>query len=347
MPKEIKREWIQTKGKDILFSKYSEPPILDLSETTSIDSSGIAFLFFIAKQYTGKKEKVTLRNATPQIISAISAFGDLKEEKLDINAPKEHFFLHIGNYSILCFNTLINALSMFAEIFYWASAGLLKKRDIKKGAIEQQMFLMGYKAFTVVSVLSFLVGIVLALQAAMQLELFGAGIYLAPMITISMIKELGPLLTAIILAGRNGSAITAEIATMKVGEEIDALRTMGINPVQFIIAPKFFSFSVVMPLLSVAATVFGLLGGYLVAIFYLNISANLFLNEMIKNVALKDVFANFIKSEVFSWLIVWIGSYHGFRVKGGADAVGRETTASVVTGIFVIILADAVFSFIL
>jgi phospholipid/cholesterol/gamma-HCH transport system permease protein len=133
---------------------------------------------------------------------------------------------------------------------------------------------------------------------------------------------------------------------MVVGEEIDALRTMGINPIQFVIVPKFFALSITMPLLSIAGTMFGLLGGYLIAIFYLDISSGLFIREMMKNIVFMDVVANVVKSVVFSWLIIWIGSFHGFRVRGGAESVGKETTASVVTGIFIIIMADAVFSFI-
>jgi phospholipid/cholesterol/gamma-HCH transport system permease protein len=161
-----------------------------------------------------------------------------------------------------------------------------------------------------------------------------------------MIKEIVPLMTAIILTGRNGSAITAEIATMVVGEEIDALRTMGIHPVQFVIVPKFFALSLTMPLLSITGSIVGLLGGYLVAVFYLDISSGLFIREMMKNIVFADVVANIVKSVVFSWLIIWIGAFHGFRVRGGAEAVGKETTASVVMGIFAIIIADAAFSFI-
>jgi phospholipid/cholesterol/gamma-HCH transport system permease protein len=166
------------------------------------------------------------------------------------------------------------------------------------------------------------------------------------MIGIGMIKELGPLLTAIIISGRNGSSTTAEIATMVVGEEIDALRTMGLNPVQFVVVPKFWAMTLTMPFLSLCATVVGVFGGYAVAIVYLGISSSLFIGELLRNVVLIDVVENIIKSVVFAWLIIWIGAFHGFKVKGGAEEVGRETTASVVTGIFIVIVADAVFSFI-
>jgi phospholipid/cholesterol/gamma-HCH transport system permease protein len=345
-PASVTRDWIEKEGNSLFPNKYLDPPVMDLSQTTLIDSAGLALLYFLGRQYAKAGKKLTLLNASKDILSALDTYGRSSAGKKDEPLQKGNIFLRMGDYALASRDTIVVALSMLTEILYWGTAGLLKKRDFRKGSIEQQMFLMGYKALGIVGLLSFLIGIVLALQAALQLQQFGAGIFLAPMITISMIKELGPLMTAIILTGRNGSAVTAEIATMVVGEEIDALRTMGINPIQFVIVPKFFALSITMPLLSIAATMSGLLGGYLVAILYLDISSGLFIREMMKNIIFFDVVANVVKSVVFSWLIIWIGSFHGFRVRGGAESVGKETTASVVTGIFIIIMADAAFSFI-
>jgi phospholipid/cholesterol/gamma-HCH transport system permease protein len=134
---------------------------------------------------------------------------------------------------------------------------------------------------------------------------------------------------------------------MGVQEELDALQTMSINPVQFVIVPKLWAITLTMPMLSILSVATGILGGFLVAILYLDTSANLFWSELGKNIFFKDFMAGFIKSVVFSWLIIWIGAFYGLKVRGGAEQVGRETTNSVVTGIFVIILADAVFSFII
>jgi phospholipid/cholesterol/gamma-HCH transport system permease protein len=346
MPPSVTREWIEKEGKFLLSRTLAEPPVLDLAQTSLIDSAGLSFLFYLGKQYEKAGKKLTLRNASQYIVSALGAFPRPQGVENGGPSQKSNFFERLGDSALASRDTMSVALSMLAEILYWGSFGLFKKRDFRKGAIEQQMFFMGYQALGIVGLLSFLIGVVLALQVAMQLQQFGAGIFLAPMIVISMIKELGPLMTAIILTGRNGSATTAEIATMVVGEEIDALRTMGINPIQFVIVPKFFALSLTMPLLSISASLFGLLGGLLVAIFYLDITPGLFLREMMKNIALMDVVANVVKSMVFSWLIIWIGAFHGFRVKGGAESVGKETTASVVTGIFIIIMADAMFSFI-
>jgi len=162
---------------------------------------------------------------------------------------------------------------------------------------------------------------------------------------MSMIREMGPLMTAIILAGRTGSATTAEIATMKVQEEIDALKTMGLNEIQFVVVPKFWALSITMPLLSVLATLSGILGGFCVAFFYSGLSIEIIIDEFAKNIIVKDFIISMIKSLVFSWLILWIGAYYGFGVRGGAEEVGKATTKSVVSAIFVIVITDALFSF--
>jgi phospholipid/cholesterol/gamma-HCH transport system permease protein len=345
LPGSVTRDWIEKEGKALLSGPYPNGCVLDLSKTTLIDSAGLSLLFFLARQCEKKGKKLTLVNASPEIQSEISSVH-FSQKAIAPAGPKTGFFEKTGSSLLAARDTAEVALSMLTEILYWASFGLLKKRDFRKGALTEQMFGMGYKALGIVGLLSFLIGIVLALQAALQLEHFGAGIFLAPMITISMIKELGPLLTAIILTGRSGSAITAEIATMVVGEEIDALRTMGINPLQFVVVPKLFALSITMPILSLAASLVGVAAGYTVAVVYLGIASKLMISEIMKNIFLMDVVANVVKSVVFSWLIVWIGAFHGFRVHGGAEAVGRETTQSVVNGIFIVICADALFSFI-
>ena len=345
LPPSVTRDWIEKEGRVVAIGRYPDAVVLDLSKTTRIDSAGLSLLFYLGRQCEKAGKKCTLVNASEEILSEISSLG-MSDKSKQQPAVKQGFFETIGSALLAGRGTAEAALSMLTEILYWASFGLFKTQDFRKGVLEEQMFSMGYKALGIVGLLSFLIGIVLALQAALQLEHFGAGIFLAPMITISMIKELGPLLTAIILTGRSGSAITAEIATMVVGEEIDALRTMGINPLQFVVVPKLFALSITMPILSLAASLVGIVAGYAVAIVYLGIASKLMISEIMKNIMFMDVVANVVKSIVFSWLIVWIGAFHGFRVHGGAEAVGRETTQSVVNGIFIVICADAIFSFI-
>ena len=320
--------------------------VLDFSQTTRIDSAGLCFIRLLHTLHKEAGGKLIIRNITPELLKGLQSLPP-PTEGAENKSPGGRFLFRAGDLVLKMKDTTLDALSVLTEMLYWGTVGLLKKQDFKKGALGEQMYQLGYKAFGIVGLLSFLIGIVLALQTAMQLRTYGAGVFLAPLIGLTMVREMGPLLTAIILAGRTGSATTAEIATMAVGEELDALQTMGINPIQFVVVPKFWAISITMPLLSMMATAAGILGGYFIAILYLDLSSSLYWSELSKNLAYKDLWAGFIKSVVFSWLIIWIGSFYGFRVRGGAEAVGRETTASVVTGIFIIIIADALFSFIL
>jgi phospholipid/cholesterol/gamma-HCH transport system permease protein len=346
MPEELTRGWVESA------TVHATSPggvlRLDFRDTVRIDSAGAALVSMLHRLYGDAGGRVVLANISDELLGTLQKWtGRMQTAGTDENKQRPGLLERFGSQGIAFWEELVHALSVLVEIIYWGTFGLLKRRDIKKGALGEQMFQLGYRALIIVSMLAFLIGMVLALQTAIQLRLYGADIFLAPMIGISMIRELGPLMTAIILAGRTGSATTAEIATMGVQEELDALRTMSINPIQFVAVPKFWAITLTMPMLSVIAMVSGIFGGYLVAVLYLGTAPSLFMGELLKNIYLNDFLAGFIKSIVFSWLIVWIGTYYGLKVRGGAEEVGRMTTASVVTGIFVIIIADAIFSFII
>ena len=343
-PETLDRFWIEKSN--LLNQKPDKTLIIDLAKTTRIDSAGYCFIRLLHTMYEENGNKLIIRNLEPEFEQILNSWSTSDNEPVT-SQKNENFFVRCGDTLLTLRGNVLNALSVLTEMLYWGTLGLFKKRDFKRGALGEQMYLLGNKAFGIVGLLSFLIGIILALQTAIQLQNFGAGIFLAPLLGITMVRELGPLLTAIILAGRTGSATTAEIATMVVGEELDALQTMGINPVQYVVVPKFWAISLTMPMLSIMATAAGILGGFFVAIFYLDLSTSLFWNELIKSIHFRDFWAGFVKSLIFSWLIIWIGSYYGFRVRGVAEAVGKETTASVVTGIFIIILAYALFSFVL
>ncbi|OGS37649.1 MAG: hypothetical protein A2293_17195 [Elusimicrobia bacterium RIFOXYB2_FULL_49_7] len=342
LPELFNRDWVSRYALSHL--REVKPVVLDFAGVREIDTSGISLVLLLKRGHETLGRKLVLRNISRPLLAIISSVpGPLAAES---KPPKEKFSAFVGSRTIAAAATAASALSTLAEILYWGTLGAFKKLDLKKGALVEQMFQLGFKALGIVALLSLLIGVVLALQTAIQLRMYGAGIFLAPMIGLTMIRELGPMLTAIILAGRTGSATTAEIATMVVGEEVDALKTMGINPIQFVLVPKLWAITLTMPLLSIIATAAGITGGFLVALFYLDISPGLFWNQFTQHVYIKDVAAGIVKSVVFSWLIIWIGAFYGLRVRGGAEAVGRETTASVVTGIFIIIITDAIFSFV-
>jgi len=348
MPPQATREWVEQNP--VPADAVNRDIIIDCGATTRIDSAGIAFIAVLRRRADAAGRRVEVVNASQAVHEAVAhcarpipdvRHGDVKHHE------KEGYFARLGGTAVAFSQELTQALSVLTEMIYWSSIGLFRRRDIRRGALGEQMYQLGFRAAGIVGLLAFLIGIVLALQTAIQLRQFGADIFLAPMIGISMIRELGPLMTAIILAGRTGSATTAEIATMGVQEELDALRTMSINPVQFVVVPKFWAISLTMPMLSILSVGMGILGGFFVAVLYLGTSPGLFWGELAKNVFLRDFFAGFIKSIIFSWLIIWIGTFYGLKVRGGAEEVAQETTNSVVAGIFAIIMADAAFSFIL
>jgi phospholipid/cholesterol/gamma-HCH transport system permease protein len=187
-------------------------------------------------------------------------------------------------------------------------------------------------------------GVVIAYQGADQLQRFGANIFIVDLVGLSMLRELSPLLTAIIVAGRSGSAYAAQIGTMKVTEEIDALRTVGVGPIELLVLPKMLALIIALPLLTLYADVAGVLGGMLMASTKLDISFDVFLNRIGDAVSLSSFLTGIGKAPVFAAIISLVGCYQGFQVTGSADSVGRQTTVSVVQSIFLVILADALFS---
>lgn len=202
----------------------------------------------------------------------------------------------------------------------------------------------GFDALPIVGLLAFLLGIVVAYQGADQLRQYGANIFVADLIGLSMLREFAPLITAIIIAGRSGSAYAAQIGAMSVSEEIDAMRTLGIAPLEMLVLPKIIALVIVLPLLTVFADVLGVFGGMLMARAQLDVGFPEFLDRFTKAVSVTDYLIGICKAPVFAGIIAVVGCFQGFRAQGGADSVGRQTTRSVVQAIFLVIVADALFS---
>lgn len=202
----------------------------------------------------------------------------------------------------------------------------------------------GFDALPIVGLLSFLLGIVVAYQGADQLRQYGANIFVADLVGLSMLREFAPLITAIIIAGRSGSSYAAQIGTMAVTEEIDAMRTIGIEPLEMLVLPKLIALVIALPLLTVFADLMGVAGGMVMAYAQLGIGYTEFLDRFVKAVSVTSYAVGLGKAPVFAVIIVIVGCFQGFRTRGGADSVGRQTTRSVVQSIFLVIVSDALFS---
>ena len=208
----------------------------------------------------------------------------------------------------------------------------------------QQMAVVGVDALPMVGIMSLCTGFILAMQAGAELRRFGALQYVMDTVAIAFTRELGPLLTAFVVSGRSGSAFSAEIGTMVVTSEIDALRTMALDPIEFVLAPKYIAAMIVIPCLSIMSNVFGILAGSAFMYMETNLRLSLYLQYVADSIYLRDVLSGLLKSALFAAIIVNVGCREGFRVRGGPDAVGRAATSAVVWSTFLVILADVFFT---
>lgn len=329
----------------ILSGSADEGPVvrLDLGKVTEADSAGVALLALFARSSAAAGKSVEIVNASPELRRTLDLFPFPKQEPKKAEATGKRLE-NLGTATVEVAELLLQFLVLAADTAWFIVLGLVQRRGIRWREVVYEMSAMGSRALSVVGLIAFLVGATMALQSAQQLRTFGANIFVVDLIGISMTRELGPLMAAIVVAGRSGSAVAAEIGTMVITEEIDALKTMGLHPTRFLVVPKLLAISVTQPLLTILANVAGIFGGFLVAVLYLDVGADTFLSRLEQTLMLKDVITGLIKSILFAQLIVSVGAISGLRTKGGADAVGRSTTTAVVAGIFAVITADAVAS---
>lgn len=315
---------------------------LDMSAVAAIDTAGVAIVAAFARRAKVAGTRVTLIGASDNVRQTLNLFPMPDPAKVE-EVQRDGFLERIAERWVQGRELGLAYLILCADIL-WFTVHSILKRTVRASEVSNQMAAMGSQALGVVGLMSFLIGGVLALQAAAQLRQFGAAVFVADLLSVSLTRELGPLITAIMVAGRSGSAVAAEIGTMVITEEIDALRTMGLNPVRFLIVPRAMAITITQPMLTMYANVIAMVGGFLVAVLYLGIAAPAFWARVREALFLKDIVTGLFKSIVFANIIVSIGALCGLRTGGGADAVGRSTTTSVVAGIFTVIVADAAFS---
>lgn len=250
----------------------------------------------------------------------------------------------IGIYTLRLFEYLGGISRQTKEGFYWTFVAPVRGKRLRWAGAIHQMVLVGVNALPVVCLIAYFIGLILALQGAYEMKKFGAMRYVVDLVGVSITRELGPLMTAIIVIGRSGSAFAAEVGTMKVGEEIDALVTLGLNPIHFLLVPKLLAMMLMMPCLTMIADLMGVLGGASFAYSSMGMGVFPYLRATGDALVMRDIVTGLIKSLVFGMVIVQIGCYEGFTVTGGPEGVGKSTTASVVTSIFSVILVDVIFT---
>jgi phospholipid/cholesterol/gamma-HCH transport system permease protein len=252
--------------------------------------------------------------------------------------------MRIGQWAWDAALGMYGLLSVLGESATAFGRWIMQPQRIRWRPILYNLQKSGFEALPITGTLTFLLGIVIAYQGAEQLQRVGANIYIADLVGLSMVRELAPLITAIIVAGRSGSAYTAQIGTMKVTEEVDALRTIGVGHLDLLVLPKVLALALALPLLTVYTDVTGILGGMLMARAHLGVSFGTFIDRLDEAISLTSFLIGVGKAPVFAVIIAVVGCHQGFRVTGSAESVGQQTTGSVVQSIFLVILTDALFS---
>ena len=327
----------------------------DGARIEAMDTAGAWVLQTLLLRLHGKSTAVTLRGLRPQFAQLLEVVAqhmdgqasqpaDAASQPADAASQPLTALERIGHSTK---NALEQALALLT--FVGESAGVFATCVAHPSRLRWRPILFnlrsaGFDALPIVGLLSFLLGIVVAYQAADQLRQFGANIFVADLVGLSMLREFAPLITAIIIAGRSGSAYAAQIGTMAVTEEIDAMRTIGIAPIELLVLPKIIALMIALPLLTVFADVLGVLGGMIMARAQLGVTFGEFLDRFVKAVSITAYLIGVGKAPVFAAIITIVGCFQGFRTRGRADSVGRQTTRSVVQSIFLVIVADALFS---
>jgi len=322
---------------------------VDLENVIYLDDFGTLVLVELRKITVREHGEFQLLNAGEKIREMLmflrfdSLFRKVSFEK----KRRQGVFVRLGEKTFDIILDLKYAVSFIGAITLSLGYHLAHPKALRKEDTLDYMQKTGVDGLPIVALISFLMGLIMAFMSSVQLEQFGANIYVASLVSLSMTRELGPIMTAIIVAGRSGSAFAAEIGTMKISEEVDALFTMGFDPVGFLVIPKLIAALVMVPILTLFSDIFAIAGGLLVGVFMLDLTAGSYVSQTIATLTIFDVFWGVLKSAVFALLITWVGCLRGFQVSGGAASVGQATTSAVVSSIFLIILFDSVFSVVL
>lgn len=319
---------------------------LDLTAVSAFDTTGAWLLLKLAERLS-----VSLadgiqgaQHGVPELLERVST---ARAEPTDATAQENPFLAvlaRLGGGTIAAMREIAAMIGFLGAVVEAFGGVILHPRRLRLTATVHHMEQAGLNALPIVGLISFLVGIVLAFQGAAQLQRFGAEIFVVNLIGVSILREIGILLTAIVVAGRSGSSYAAQIGSMKVNEEVDALRALGLDPIEVLVLPRVLALFLMMIPLAIFANVMGLIGGGLMAWAALDISPALYTDRLAAAVTLPTLLVGMIKAPFFGALVGLVGCYEGLKTQGSADSLGRQTTIAVVQGIFIVIVVDAAFS---
>jgi len=318
---------------------------VDLSRVEYLDSAGALGLLQLEDKAKARSISLQFVNVTEE---AKRIMGLIDRKALSMKPlageKRSNIIEQIGEGSLRMFNDFVSIMTFLGDLFTALARSFFHPRVVRLEDVFFYMKRAGVDGLPIVGLISFLLGLIIAFMSSLQLKQFGANLYVASLVGVAMVSELGPIMTAIIVAGRSGSAFAAEIGTMKVNEEVDALVTMGFDPTQFLAVPKVLAAMVAVPILTLYSDFFGIVGGLVVGVLGLDLTVYTYVQETMSVISVTSILKSLLKSVVFAVLIAGIGCQRGFQVRGGAQAVGSATTSAVVAGIFLIVVTDSAFA---
>ncbi|MDB6068379.1 MAG: hypothetical protein JWR26_4587 [Pedosphaera sp.] len=318
--------------------------VIDATGLTHCDSAGLGLLYVLSTGQMTPHAQVTLSGLKPEFQKALKSFSMEDYQAFQSQQPAKQSVAEEVGTAVMCVARDLKELVAFiGQVVSALVAVLFHPRQIRPQEVLRVFESAGVNALPIVSLISLLVGLIIAFEAAQPLAHFGAQIYVANMIGLIMVRELGPIMTAILLAGRSGSAFAAELGTMKVNEELNALETMGLDPVRFLVVQRLLASLLLTPVLTIYSMFTGVLGGVLV-MFGLGFPLPMIVSQLESSVEIKDITFGTIKGFVFGIIVAGIACLRGLQTKSGPSAVGESTTRSVVSGILLIVITDALFA---
>ncbi len=322
---------------------------IDLSALEALDTAGAWLVLRLERALKARGSEVRIENIARELEPLLHQVEKGPEAAPALRRRKAHNVLidglaYLGAATLDLVRTAAGLLAFLGLVVVTSARALVQPRRVRFTSLVAHMERTGFSAMPIVGLLSFLIGIVTAYQGADQLRRFGAEILTVDLLAIGTLRELGAMLTAVIVAGRSGSAFTAELGAMQVREEIDALKTLALDPIEILVLPRLFGLMLTLPLLTFYANAIGLLGGALLCWLVLGIPLPVFTQELHQAVSLWSFWLGIIKAPFFAAAIALIGCYEGLTVERSAESVGRHATRSVVQSIFIVIVIDAAFS---
>lgn len=321
---------------------------LDLGRLDSLDTVGAYLLTRLADRLRAEGHSVAIDGVRPEhaaLLDAVREAGQAPAAAISrCHTPIIDMVVRTGRTTVEAGREALDLISFLGLVTITFARLIVKPSRLRLTSVLFHIEQTGLNALPILGLLSFLIGVVLAFQGADQLKRFGAELYVVNLLGVSVLREIGVLMTAIIVAGRSGSAFTAQIGTMKVNQEVDAIGTMGLDPIELLVVPRALALMVSLPLLVFYADIMGLFGGAVMSYATLDITFGQFIRQLHSAVGINTVMAGLIKAPVFALVIAIVGCYEGMKVSGSAESVGALTTKAVVEGIFLVIVIDAVFS---